>query len=605
VPPYFKQFFNVAKEAKMSQQMYAAKGHIGSDWKAPTSSTKNGLCLSGGGSRALSAGLGQLIGLKSVSNNNGGTLLDSVDYISSVSGGTWLTSIYSFSENQNLDDLLGVYAPPNKLTESNIGDLPDGSIGHVPSKLSYTGMIDILHQKIGLGNIFSYPEVRKWIWPVIVGELVLGPYNLYQGTMEGSKENITPMPQRFFSLNGAYMDANIKALGGEGTSNGSLSKDDFYFHQDGRPFPIMNANIKLDYQQSNSPLLPVQGTPIAVGATGTVSESEASLTADGGVDSFAFTSSWQSQTFDDAMVDINRRYSLIDIVSISSAFFAQAVGEKIASAAAIYSLGNKFDNQEAALQTSLKDIEEPVLKDLSSLVPQYNYWPVGQTSPGNKNTGFADGGDLDNTGLLGMLARSDANKIVVCYNAEIPLGEKEEIRVDGYEKKVASVSTDIPILFGYQPNPVNGCYVLFGKNTPADLNYLKAAHVFDSSAFGPLVSGLFAASNGRKSPAIARTKSLKVCDNPFAGINNRGSVDVLWLYNNYASDWVEAIDLNSRELADDISWGRYIPTSDFYNFPNYSTALQIHLNATQVNTLTQFQAWVINQVSDQILEIYE
>lgn len=597
--------FGPTMEVKMSQQKYKAKAYSNSDWKAPTKRTKNGLCLSGGGSRALSAGLGQLIGLKSLSNVNGGTLLDSVDYISSVSGGTWLTSIYSFSKNQDLDDLLGVYAPPNALTEKNIGDLPTGSIGHTPSRLSYTGMLEIVHKKIGLGNIKHYSNLRKWVWPVIVGELVLRPYGLYNGTMIGSGKNITPAPNRFFSLDKAHMEKFIKALTGDGFSNGSLTDDDFYFHQSGRPFPIMNTNIKLNIEEEDSALLPVQATPVAVGATGKVSEPGTILTADGGVESFAFTSSWQSQTGDDAVVYIDRRYSLIDIVSCSSAFFAENVGEKITSAASIFPAGiTSGTNSGAERKGYLKDAEETTLKDLSTFVPQYNYWPVGSTTPSNQNTGFADGGNLDNTGLLGMLARSDAKNIVVCYNSEVPLGNSENIGVAGYSEKVASISPDIPPLFGYQPKPVNGTYVLFSDKTSADLKYREAAQVFESTDFGPLVSTLFAASNGQKSPAVARTTSLKVCDNVYAGISNRGIIDVLWLYNNYADDWVDAIRTNSWELADKIKIDRFIPGTDFYNFPNYSTALQINLNAGQVNALAQFQAWAINQVSNQLMGIF-
>lgn len=588
----------------MSQQKYKTKVYIGSDWIAPTSSTKNGLCLSGGGSRALSAGLGQLIGLKSLCNGDGRTLLDSVDYISSVSGGTWLTSIYSFSKNQNLDDLLGVYKPPTSLTESNIGNLPSGSIGHAPSRLSFIDIISIVSEKIGLLNILRYPEVRKWMWAVIVGELVLKPYDLYNGTMVGSDSKIMPMPKRYFSLDEAYMEKNIKALSGNGVANGSLTGDDFYFHQSGRPFPIMNTNIKLDYQQADSALLPVQGTPIAVGATGEVCESGTSLSADGGVEAFAFTSYWQSQTGDDAIVDIDRRYSLIDIVSCSSAFFAQIAGAQIATAAAIFAAGANTANLGAEQQDSIPEMEEEIIKDLSTFVPQYNYWPVSSSTPSNQNTGFADGGNLENTGLLGMLARSNATNIVVCYNSETPLGSRENIAVEGYNKKVTSISTDIPILFGYQPKPVNGTYVQFSNKTPSDLQYLRAAQVFESNAFGPLVSSLFSASNGQQSPTVARTTSLKVCDNSFAGIYDRGKVDLLWIYNNYASDWVDEIETSSWELAGNIREGRYNPTSDFYNFPNYSTALQLALNATQVNALAQFQAWVINQVSDQLTEMF-
>ena len=586
----------------MGLAKYAAKNYLGSDWKAPGKSAKNGLCLSGGGSRALSAGLGQLIGLNTGQGRQK-ALLDSIDYISSVSGGTWLTSIFSFSENQQLDDLLGVYAPPDTLTEENIGDLSAGSIGHVPGRLSYSDMIDIVHKQIGLINIIKYPQVRKWVWPVIVGELVLKPYRLYQGSMAGSGKDITPMPERFFSLDLSYMQENIKALSGDNTNNGALTADDFYFHQNGRPFPIMNTNLKLDYRQSDTPLLPVQGTPVAVGATGKVAEADLSLSADGAVESFAFTSSWLSQSQHVAMADIDRRYSLIDLVSCSSAFFAETVGKQIAGAAAAFSLGSGND-RETGLSGSLKEREAAILADLSSLVPQYNYWPVGAQSPVNQNTGFADGGNLDNTGLLGMLARSDAANIVVCYNSESALGSREDISVDGYHQKIARVSADIPILFGYQPKPVNGSYVRFSACTPADLKYLQAAQVFEPAEFGPLVTALFAASQSEKAPAVARTKSLNVCDNAFAGIRNRGRVDVLWLYNSYAENWVDEIHKNSWQLADNIRIGRHIPGSDFHNFPNYSTALQINLNATQVNALAQYQAWVINQVRGQIQEMF-
>jgi hypothetical protein len=589
----------------MRQEKYKAKAYGNSDWKAPTKKTKNGICLSGGGSRALSAGLGQLIGLKSLSNGNGGTLLDSVDCISSVSGGTWLTAIFSFSQNQDLEDLLGVYAPPNALTEKNIGDLPAGSIGHTPSKLSYENMLDIVHEKIGLDNIIHYPNVRKWVWPVIVGELVLKPYGLYNGTMIGSGKNITPVPDRFFSLDKVYMEKVIKALTGDGFSNGSLTDADFYFHQRERPFPIMNTNIKLKIEEEDSALLPVQATPVAVGATGKVSEPGITRTADGGVESFAFTSSWQSQNGDIAVVDIDRRYSLIDIVSCSSAFFAESVGDKITSAASIFTSGMISDTHSGIERKGcFKNAEEMIRKDLSTFVPQYNYWPVGETTPRNQQTGFADGGNLDNTGLLGILARSDVKNIVVCYNSEVPLGHSETIGVAGYSKKVASISPDIPPLFGYQPKPVNGTYVLFGAKVSADLKYHEAAQVFESTDFGPLVSALFTASNGQKSPAVAHTTSLKVCDNEYAGIRNRGIVNVLWLYNNYAEEWVDAIHTNSWKLADNIKIDRFIPGTDFHNFPNYSTALQIDLNASQVNALAQFQAWVINQVGDEIMGVF-
>ena len=54
---------------------------------------RTGVCFSGGGSRALSFALGILRALESLQ------LIPHVDAISSVSGGTWASSIYMFAQN--------------------------------------------------------------------------------------------------------------------------------------------------------------------------------------------------------------------------------------------------------------------------------------------------------------------------------------------------------------------------------------------------------------------------------------------------------------------------------------------------------------------------
>ncbi|PCK01695.1 MAG: hypothetical protein COA42_22915 [Alteromonadaceae bacterium] len=104
----------------------------------------------------------------------------------------------------------------------------------------------------------------------------------------------------------------------------------------------------------------------------------------------------------------------------------------MASAAAAFVAGSSSaSSSEGQKSGGIGGAESAILEDLASLVPQYNYWPVGSDKSENQQIGFADGGDLDNTGLLGMLARSDATSIVVGYNAEIPLGSTESYSVEG------------------------------------------------------------------------------------------------------------------------------------------------------------------------------
>jgi hypothetical protein len=69
------------------------------------------LCFSGGGSRALTCAWGQMLGLSTLN------LIEKARYISSVSGGTWASSIYTYlPKNISDNELLGTYYPPEYLS---------------------------------------------------------------------------------------------------------------------------------------------------------------------------------------------------------------------------------------------------------------------------------------------------------------------------------------------------------------------------------------------------------------------------------------------------------------------------------------------------------
>lgn len=59
---------------------------------------RTGVCFSGGGSRALTVTMGVLRALESLG------LIPHVDAISSVSGGTWASSIYMFAKDVSIKD---------------------------------------------------------------------------------------------------------------------------------------------------------------------------------------------------------------------------------------------------------------------------------------------------------------------------------------------------------------------------------------------------------------------------------------------------------------------------------------------------------------------
>ena len=98
-----------------------------------------GICLSGGGSRALSAGMGQLRALDTL-ELGGQSLLSQTKAISTVSGGSWLGVTFEFLTSGTSDSaFLNDYVPdpsrlvptaePGRRSSEILDELPEGNIG--------------------------------------------------------------------------------------------------------------------------------------------------------------------------------------------------------------------------------------------------------------------------------------------------------------------------------------------------------------------------------------------------------------------------------------------------------------------------------------------
>jgi len=179
--------------------------------------------------------------------------------------------------------------------------------------------------------------------------------------------------------------------------------------------------------------LPNQATPVSAGSKGQTPQ--AGIVGGGSVESYGFTSTLDQSSADTSPVDISisQPYSLIDSVSTSSAFFAEAVlnllkGElddaqkkqavinhvkQRLSDAHKKNLLSRAEGDGLKL-TLIDDMIEHyaiqsvknALADTGSIVPAYNYWPIGSESQ-NTVRNFTDGGTLDNTGIIGILSQTD------------------------------------------------------------------------------------------------------------------------------------------------------------------------------------------------------
>jgi hypothetical protein len=585
-----------------------------------------GVCLSGGGSRALSAGMGQLRAL-SFLQLNGRSLLSQTRTLSTVSGGSWVGVTFEYLPAGTADaQYLNDYVP-------NQGDLvPDASAGHPPAET-----LNVLPSG-NIGNsiatdLFSVPALAvqayllykfkktppNFLWQALIGMHILGPYGLYSPVSNG-------LPKSLFSWDQAALAAEVTG------PNPALAAEPAHLvaagaGHDPRPFLICNAGMFLNHPGSTYQYLaPQQFTAFMSGIVGTPDGTDANgkPAGGGGVTSFAFSSNPTSVAGSAVAVDQSRQCALADIVGTSSAAFAAELENLFASwqrdpnqlfAALQEHAGDitklfetwfpDFDPELEALQKVLS--LGPIVADLGKLIeakadmlalqdiiPQYQYWPVAGAAPATatKPTRFADGGNLENLGVNATLAYTDVEQLISFINTDMPLGAGNRGVIDAQGNEIPGtrvvVTQDLPPLFGYQPYVPGQGYLLYAGASNPGFKQGRHSAVFPPASFAALLQGIWAASgSGTNATAAVFTQDLQVQDNAWFGVHGGRSVTVLWVYNNRVKQWYDLLNPQVQAIL-----GSFTDPSSFGSFPNYNT-LYTDLDATHINLLANLAAWVV------------
>jgi len=544
--------------------------------------------------------------------NSNETVLSQVPYISAVSGGSWASVLYTFlPETISDSDFLIQPLPPGSLFKGDPGSGASGNVsymgpfclGTVPQQFNLTTIGAFLHTLYQWG-FFGDPSRWRWFWIAGVGEIILKPFGLYDAFYNPNNTYIEPA--NFFSLSAAHVDASITP------DNPSLTSSQFYLCRPNRPALIVNTNLLQTFGQPGSAQIPIQATPIASGISG--QSPDGTISGGGGVESFAFTSTLAGPGAANGTAEVTevRRYSLCDIAGCSSAFFASIMLTYLnLEIDSIIDELEYYLHHTVGLPKWFADAIGEAIKrsatafldaETSQVIPQYNYWPlseVGESNPANVTYGFSDGGNFDNTGILGMLAQTGANRIISFVNSETPLSTDAATGV-------VIVDASLPLLFGYKDTMTNGEYVSFGGMSPSEpMSYVQ---VFSDAgdAFATLRNNLFSAScGGGSTPGIAPAAFLQVLttvENPVANIEAGRQVTVLWVYNNRVENWQAAITDPAIQL--DLQNGQQAqPVGPLANFPNYFTGAQVFLDQEAVNMLAQLSAWNVQQLESEILAL--
>jgi hypothetical protein len=552
------------------------------------------ICLSGGGSRALTAGMGQLNALQTAPYASNLSLLSQAKALSTVSGGSWLGVPFIYlPQIGDVSYLGGPYVPPSSLTPASLGSLPAGCMGaNITSDFT---LLDLVVQAILL---YWEGVPANMLWQTIIALQLLTPYGLFAYT--GGSDT----PDSFFTYGQGTLSAILDA-------NASLRQETANLvSTEPRPYLVCNTAMFVN-ANGQSLLAPVQATSFMTGIVGKPDGTDANgfPVGGGGVTSFAFNSTPTAFNPLTSQVTVaqQRQWALVDIVGSSSAAFAATLEQTVASYAqqpemlaqalvergpaassflvrsGVRLLSGRLSLASALLEHAAGDLSR--IKDaasaLSDLVPAYRYWPAANPPAGAtvNPTRFADGGSLENSGIAAMLAYHDIDSIIAFTNTLTPISKDSA--------GIVVVDDSLPPLFGYQPYAAGRGYSPYqGAANPSNPLF-QNSQVFPSAAFQALLDNLWSASgSGSYQNAPMYSQPLTTVENHWFGVAPNRTVTVLWVYLERVKTWYDQLSPAVQNILGPFD-------NMMSGFPHYSTIFGTQLSATEINLLANLTGWIV------------
>lgn len=512
-----------------------------------------GVCLSGGGTRALSAGMGQLRALNQLG------LLKNVQYLSCVSGGAWLGTMFTYYNRgaANDSEFLGPVTPPEAITWPGLQHLPMSRAGHTATKYFAGAIWELLE------GGYTHKDL---IWIQAVGETFLEPFGLYDDCDPGS----------------VYFSLDLETVRDIKTRNPSLRHKRFHTVRNNdtdvkRPYLIVNST--LIWPVGHGPaekLVGFEYTPLYAGNPYRLDitykpyfKPTIRRTVGGGfIEPFAYGCYAPTSPAADGFVRVTQppAFSLADAAGTSSSAYARILGEVN-----------------------------------GALLPLDLGWPA--TGAGGELTypyDFGDGGNLENYGLMPMLLRKVKN-VVVFINTPVKLNVDYKPSPDN-PPSASDIDDVLPAYFGL---PVRSGLL---RKRPYPNN-----QVFKEEDFQRVVEALQSAQrSGRGGVAVT---DLEVQSNDWWGVPGNWTTRICWVYLDRAAAWESQLydgvaPRTGRTLAQAINEGNdpYFPSGPFQQFPNYRTAAEnfpdlIELTKQQVNLLADLTCWVVMENHHQLQQV--
>mmetsp|Transcript_96556 Transcript_96556/g.278722 ORF Transcript_96556/g.278722 Transcript_96556/m.278722 type:complete len:811 (+) Transcript_96556:62-2494(+) len=536
----------------------------------PHSKVGTALAFSGGGGRAMTFAMGAYRALEDLG------LLKYVDGISSISGGTWASAVYMFS-NMSKDDLLGSATSPSQLGLERLKAEP-AAMGAAITQSCHPFVAHMLTSHLS-------PER---IWQDFVADIVLKPFGLESRAafMAGSpgqlerirRENpqlaehqfLVPVPNRppVFVMGGAVL-APVGYRTGVHEAVALQMSPDFTgspFWPKGRPGSSNASSISYTPAR-NGAASPLAGVHVGGGL----------------VETFAFggpapEGEGQSGGAREHLEPPVKPFTLADAVGISS----------VAPAAKLSAFGK-----------------------YQFVVPQVDYWPVLPKSQHQQAIEYqmGDGGNVENSGLMALLQRG-ATKVAMWVSTYIPLSSK----IDFCAPLPAALDLD-KVFAGDGPD--EGGFAVapmvsdkFGYDYQDPGNFYSHNQVFAKEELPGLLCELQKLKKAGK-PTVHKATYM-VNSNPWWGIKGGYKVTLLVTYLEQCTDFEEALPNETQKAlgpkdAGERTWDT---SGEFARFPRYLTQQQteeatevIRLTPSEVNLLAAQSEYFVRENEDLFREV--
>lgn len=428
-----------------------------------------------------------------------GNFLNIVGAISSVSGGTWFNTLFNYAPESLVDDatLLGPMVAPEKLTMKDIDILDQYFIGAPMPKADNDALGIAVVALETMIKANLMPQNR--LWSRIINMLYASEFNL---------DNLF----KSFSLDEG------------GVLNAYPQRTDrpYFIANATQVYPLCAQNVGRHFEY----------TPLYSGTSQLFKKAGP-----------------QGQDFGGGYIDSSAFDSKTPLTSGNPT--------RVVTPDPLFLLSDVMGSSSAAPERFLDKLD---IKNVG--FPIFNYWPPAHPKKQSSYAySFADGGNLEDTGIVPLLRRQYPY-IIAFVNAELPIGSNSDEAVDG-------ISGQVSRLFGLNPQQTlgnNQDTQIFGRDK------MEGKILFDRLAAGLKADQHTGASfidtytitpgNTFDIPPYPSTKNW-----PYHG---NGKFRVLWFYLNLNNDWMTKI-MHNRQAGIRHYLTKRTKDNNFENFPHYST----------------------------------